>query len=147
MAEDSRSCTLKPKRERSASSRSGRRPERQEGRTQREIMRFEYDKEANALYIYLRGKIPEGGAARTVELEPGVYLDADRADQILGVDFLDFADFRGHLERNGGRVDIPAHVGDLEASKPVTDSDPIVTRFSRSVPGMPVCGALASLVV
>ena len=27
-------------------------------------MRFEYDKEANALYIYLRGKIPEGGAER-----------------------------------------------------------------------------------
>jgi len=80
-------------------------------------MRFEYDKEANALYIYLRGKIPEGGVARTVELEPGVYLDADRAGHILGVEFLDFADFRGFLERNGGRVDIPEHVRDLEASK------------------------------
>jgi hypothetical protein len=31
-------------------------------------MRFEYGNEANALYIYLRGKISEGGAARTVEL-------------------------------------------------------------------------------
>jgi len=80
-------------------------------------MRFEYDKEANALYIYLRGKIPEGGAAHTVELEPGVYLDADRAGRILGVEFLDFADFRGFLERNGGEVDIPEHVRDLEASK------------------------------
>ena len=47
-------------------------------------MRFEYDKEANALYIYLRGKIPEGGVARTLELEPGVYLDADGAGRILG---------------------------------------------------------------
>ena len=83
-------------------------------------MRFEYDKEANALYIYLRGKIPEGGVARTVELEPGVYLDADGAGRILGVEFLDFADFRGFLERNGGRVDIHTHVGDLEASKPVS---------------------------
>jgi uncharacterized protein YuzE len=82
-------------------------------------MRLEYDKEANALYIYLRGNIPEGGAARTVELVPGVYLDADRAGRILGVEFLDFADFRSFLERNGGRVDIPAHVGDLEASKAV----------------------------
>ena len=80
-------------------------------------MRFEYDKEANALYIYLRGKIPEGGVARTVELEPGVYLDADGAGHILGVEFLDFADFRGFLERNGGKVDIPEHVRDLEASK------------------------------
>jgi uncharacterized protein YuzE len=82
-------------------------------------MRFEYDKVANALYIYQRGKISEGGAARTLELESGVYLDADRAGRILGVEFLDFADFRGFLERNGGRVDIPAHVGDLEASKVV----------------------------
>jgi uncharacterized protein YuzE len=80
-------------------------------------MRFEYDKEANALYIYLRGKIPEGGVARTVELAPGVYLDADGAGRILGVEFLDFADFRGFLERNGGKVDIPEHVRDLEASK------------------------------
>src|SRR5215212_443155 len=116
MAGGSRSCTLKPKRERSASCRS-RRPERQEGRT--ETMRFEYDEGANALYIYLRGKIAEGGAARTVELAPGVYLDADRAGRILGVEFVDFADFRGFLERNGGRVDIPAQVGDLEASKAV----------------------------
>jgi uncharacterized protein YuzE len=83
-------------------------------------MRFEYDKEANALYIYLRDKIPEGGVARTVELEPGVYLDADGAGRILGVEFVDFADFRVFLERNGGRVDIPTHVGDLEASKPVS---------------------------
>jgi uncharacterized protein YuzE len=115
MAGGSRSCTLKPKRERFASCRSWC-PDRQEGRTE-EIMRFEYDKEANALYIYLRGKIPEGGVARTVELEPGVYLDADGAGRILGVEFLDFADFRGFLERNGGKVDIPEHVRDLEASK------------------------------
>jgi uncharacterized protein YuzE len=82
-------------------------------------MRFEYDKEANALYIYLRGKIPQGGAARTVELEPGVYLDADSAGRILGVEFLNFADFRGFLDRNGGRVDIPEHIRDLDTSKPV----------------------------
>ena len=54
-----------------------------------------------------------------MELEPGVYLDADRKGRILGVEFVDFADFRGFLERNGGRVDIPAHVEDLDASKPV----------------------------
>jgi uncharacterized protein YuzE len=80
-------------------------------------MKFEYDKEANALYIYLRGKIPAGGVARTVELAPGVYLDADGAGRILGVEFLDFGDFRMFLERNDGKVDIPEHVRDLEASK------------------------------
>jgi uncharacterized protein YuzE len=80
-------------------------------------MRFEYDEEANALYIYLRGKIGEGGVARTMELAPGVYLDADERGRILGVEFVDFGDFRRFLERNGGRVDIPAHVGDLEAAR------------------------------
>jgi len=80
-------------------------------------MRFEYDKEVNALYIYLRGKIPEGGVARTVELEPGVYLDADREGRILGVEFLDLSNFRVFLERNGGEVDIPEHVRDIKASK------------------------------
>ena len=82
-------------------------------------MRFEYDKEVNALYIYLRGKIPEGGVARTVELEPGVYLDADRGGRVLGVEFLDLGNFRVFLERNGGVVDIPAHVKDIKASKPI----------------------------
>jgi uncharacterized protein YuzE len=80
-------------------------------------MRFEHDEEANALYIYLRGQIPAGGVASTMELAPGVYLDADGAGRIIGLEFLDFGDFRGFLERNGGRVDIPAHVGDLEAAR------------------------------
>lgn len=80
-------------------------------------MRFEYDKEANALYVYLRGDIPDGGVARTIELEPGVHLDADKAGVILGVEFLDIEDFRGFLERNGGQVDIPAHVRDLNLRK------------------------------
>jgi hypothetical protein len=54
-----------------------------------------------------------------LELAPGVCLDTDRAGRILGVEFLDFADFRGFLERNGGRVDIPAHIEDLDTSKAV----------------------------
>jgi hypothetical protein len=52
-----------------------------------------------------------------VELEPGVYLDADRAGRILGVEFLELGNFRVFLERNGGEVDIPEHIRDLEASK------------------------------
>jgi uncharacterized protein YuzE len=82
-------------------------------------MRFEYDKETNALYIYLRGKIPEGGVARTVELDPGVYLDADQEGRILGAEFLDLGNFRAFLERNGGEVDIPEHVRDIRAPKPI----------------------------
>ena len=52
-----------------------------------------------------------------MELEPGVYLDADGAGRILGVEFLELGNFRGFLERNDGKVDIPEHVRDLEASK------------------------------
>jgi hypothetical protein len=53
--------------------------------------------------------------ARTIELEPGVYLDADGAGRILGVEFLELGNFRVFLERNGGKVDIPEHVRDLGA--------------------------------
>jgi uncharacterized protein YuzE len=82
-------------------------------------MRFEYDKETNALYIYLRGKIPEGGVAHTVELDPGVYLDADQEGRILGAEFLDLGNFRAFLERNGEEVDIPEYVRDIRAPKPI----------------------------
>jgi uncharacterized protein YuzE len=79
-------------------------------------MRIEYDKEANAVYVYLRGEIPYGGAARTVELEAGVYLDVDRGGRPLGLEFLDLRDFLTYLERNGGRIEVPKDAGDREGS-------------------------------
>jgi uncharacterized protein YuzE len=79
-------------------------------------MRFEDDKEVNALYIYVR-EIADGAAvARQIELQEGVYLDADQEGRTLGMEFLDLENFREWLERNGGRVEIPEHVRDLKTS-------------------------------
>jgi uncharacterized protein YuzE len=78
-------------------------------------MRFEYDKEVNALYIYVR-EIADGAVARQIELQEGVYLDADQEGRTLGMEFFDLENFREWLERNGGRVEIPEHVRDLKTS-------------------------------
>jgi uncharacterized protein YuzE len=77
------------------------------------LMRFEYDREVNALYIYVR-EIPDGAVARQIELQKGVYLDADKDGRTFGMEFLDLENFREWLERNGGRVEIPEHVRDLK---------------------------------
>jgi uncharacterized protein YuzE len=69
-------------------------------------MRFEFDKQANALYVYLR-EIPYGAASRTIELEEGVNLDVDRRGRALGIEFLDLDDFWRFLERNDGHIVIP----------------------------------------
>ena len=79
------------------------------------MMRFEYDKEVGALYIYVR-EIAEGAVARQIELQEGVYLDADQEGRTLGMEFLDLENFREWLERGGGRVEIPEYVKDLKTS-------------------------------
>jgi uncharacterized protein YuzE len=71
-------------------------------------MRIEYDSEANAVYVYLRGEIPHGGAAHTIEVGEGIYLDTDREGGALGLEFLDLSYFLEHLERNDGHIVIPA---------------------------------------
>lgn len=78
-------------------------------------MRFEYDKEANALYIYLR-KIPDGAVARNIEIQEGVYLDADEEGRTFGIEFLDLENFQEWLESNGGKVAIPERVRDLSTA-------------------------------
>jgi len=76
-------------------------------------MRFEYDREVGALYIYVR-EIAEGAVARQIELQEGVYLDADQKGRTLGMEFLDLENFREWLERGGGKVEIPKYVKDLK---------------------------------
>jgi uncharacterized protein YuzE len=78
-------------------------------------MRFEYDKGVNALYIYFR-EIPDGAVVHNIELQEGVYLDADSEGRTLGIEFLDLEDFRKFLERHDGRVRIPEHIKDLAAA-------------------------------
>lgn len=77
-------------------------------------MRFEFDREVNALYIYLRGEsIPAGGVARTIELAEGVNLDVDKEGRTLGLEFVDLEDFRRFLEDHDGVIDIPERAEDL----------------------------------
>ncbi len=76
-------------------------------------MRFELDREVNALYIYFR-EIPDGGVARTVELEEGVNLDIDEEGRTLGLEFVDAGDFHSFLQNHGGKLDIPEKAEDIE---------------------------------
>jgi uncharacterized protein YuzE len=70
-------------------------------------MRIQYDTGTNALYVYLRGEIPYGGVARTLEVEDGVHLDVDREGRPLGLEFLELQDFLAFLEHHDGRIEIP----------------------------------------
>lgn len=51
-------------------------------------MKFEYDKEADAAYIYLVYPLNEGEAKSTVELKENIILDFDAKGKLLGVEIL-----------------------------------------------------------
>ena len=76
-------------------------------------LRFEHDREVNTLYIYLR-EIPDGGVARTIELEDGLNLDVDEEGRTLGLEVVDADDFYRLLDRLGGELDIPLRVEDVK---------------------------------
>lgn len=78
-------------------------------------MRIELDTEANALYLYIRDKLRDGEAVRTLEVEDGVYLDLDSENRPLGLEFVHADDFQDFLKRHGGRVQIPDVVENLES--------------------------------
>jgi len=48
-------------------------------------MRIEYDREANALYIQMQEK----HVAKTKEIEPGVLVDFDEQNNLIGIEMLD----------------------------------------------------------
>lgn len=52
-------------------------------------MRFEYDKDVDAAYIYLQYPIKDGEAANTIELNDNIVLDFDKAGKLIGVEILD----------------------------------------------------------
>ena len=51
-------------------------------------MKFEYDKEANAGYIYIEYPIKERGVKKTIELNENIILDFDGKGKLLGVEIL-----------------------------------------------------------
>lgn len=60
-------------------------------------MRFEFDREADALYIRLR----EGRVDKTIELEEGVYADLDAESRPLGLEFIALRAFDEWMRRHG----------------------------------------------
>ena len=48
-------------------------------------MRIEYDREANALYIQMQEK----DVAKTREIEPGLLIDFDQDNNLVGIEILD----------------------------------------------------------
>lgn len=51
-------------------------------------MKFEYDKEVDAAYIYLEYPIKEGEAEKKIELNENIILDFNKAGKLLGVEIL-----------------------------------------------------------
>lgn len=52
-------------------------------------MKFEYDKEVDAAYIYLDYPIKSGQAKKTVQANDNIILDFDDNNKLIGVEILD----------------------------------------------------------
>jgi len=52
-------------------------------------MRFEYDKEVDAAYIYIEYPIKAKQVKNTIELNDSIILDFDKKGKLLGVEILD----------------------------------------------------------
>lgn len=52
-------------------------------------MKFEYDKEVDAAYIYLEYPVKAGQAKKTIQLNDNIILDFDEESKLLGVEILD----------------------------------------------------------
>lgn len=73
-------------------------------------MRFEFDSEADALYI----RIKDGRIERTIELDEGVYADLDLEDRPLGLEFIALAAFDEWMKRHG-TLNVPDRVSGPES--------------------------------
>ncbi|HLD43455.1 MAG TPA: DUF2283 domain-containing protein [Candidatus Nanoarchaeia archaeon] len=51
-------------------------------------MKFEYDKDADAAYVYFQYPIRDGEAKNTIELNDNIVLDFDAQGKLLGVEIL-----------------------------------------------------------
>lgn len=52
-------------------------------------MKFEYDKEVDAAYIYIDDSIKEKQVKKTIELNDNIILDFDKENKLIGVEILD----------------------------------------------------------
>lgn len=51
-------------------------------------MKFEYDKEANAAYLYFKYPVKDGESKKTIQLNDNIILDFDEKEKLLGVEIL-----------------------------------------------------------
>ena len=51
-------------------------------------MKFTYDKEADAAYIYLEDSIADGEAEKTIELNDNIIVDFNKNGKLLGIEIL-----------------------------------------------------------
>jgi uncharacterized protein YuzE len=72
-------------------------------------MRFELDRDINALYIRLR----PGDVTRTIELTDSVYADLDAEDAPLGIEFINADEFVPFLRDRAHDTDLPPRVREL----------------------------------
>ena len=52
-------------------------------------MRVEYDKAADAAYVYFKGKIRPGEVMKTITLNDSIIVDLDADDRLLGLEILE----------------------------------------------------------
>lgn len=52
-------------------------------------MRFEYDKEVDAAYIYIEDVIKDGEVKKTIELNENIILDFNDKQKLVGIEILD----------------------------------------------------------
>jgi len=52
-------------------------------------MKIEYDKEADAAYIYMVEDIGNGEAVKTIQLNDNIILDFNSEGKLLGIEILD----------------------------------------------------------
>ena len=52
-------------------------------------MKFEYDKEADAAYLYIEYPIKDGEAKKTLEVNKNIILDFNDKGKLLGIEILD----------------------------------------------------------
>ena len=51
-------------------------------------MKITYDKEADAVYIYLKYPIKKGESKKQLPVNEGIILDFDKKDRLLGIEIL-----------------------------------------------------------
>ena len=51
-------------------------------------MKFEYDKDVDAAYVYLEDSIKDKEVKKTIELNENIILDFDKNEKLLGIEIL-----------------------------------------------------------